>query len=271
LTQLASRRKRTARKNIFRIVKRLIFFLVLVFNTFPLFAEQQSDSVSLAQAIEIDEEPKEFRGVNDTLLITKKTFDSTKVQQLKSDPAFDYKQPPTVAESLWERFLSWLANFFDELFTGATTTGLGQILIYTGGVVLIIILVMMLLKVDAFKVFYSGADQGKQKYQVFHEDIHVMDFEKLIREASEKGDYRLGVRLIFLFALKKLSDKHLIDWQAGKTNHDYVEEINSKDLKTGLNELSFYFDYAWYGGFSIDSNLFARVEGVFNSWKDKVR
>lgn len=216
-------------------------------------------------------EEKDFTASNDSIAIHKKSFDSATLKKLKADDDFNYKQPPTVAESLWDRFLSWIGEFISDLFRGATTTGLGQILLYTMGIVLIIVLVMMLLKVDALKVFYSGADQGKQKYQVFHEDIHAMDFEKLIREASEKGEYRLGVRLIFLYALKTLSDKHLIDWQAGKTNHDYVEEITMKELKTGLNELSFYFDYAWYGGFSIDQQLFSKVENVFKSLKDKVR
>jgi hypothetical protein len=80
----------------------------------------------------------------------------------------------------------------------------------------------------------------------------------------------LATRLVFLHALKILSDKHLIDFNPGKTNHDYVEELSSSDLKTGLNELSFYFDYAWYGNFSISEDQFLKIKNVFSDWKNKV-
>ena len=54
---------------------------------------------------------------------------------------------------------------------------------------------------------------------------------------------------LFLYSLKLLSDKHHLDWRPGKTNHDYLDELGDGELKTGFNELSFYFDYAWYGDF----------------------
>jgi hypothetical protein len=129
---------------------------------------------------------------------------------------------------------------------------------------------MMLLKVNAFKVFYSGADQGKQGYKVFDENIHEMDFDTLIKEAVDKNDFRIATRLIFLHSLKLLSDKHLIDFNPGKTNHDYVEEVKSQELKTGLNELSFYFDYAWYGNFSITQTQFQSIQNTFKNWREKI-
>jgi len=245
-------------------VRRTLFLFLILFLSIGSYAQVETDSVADSS------EPKGFSGPNDSTQIQKKSFDSLQIERLKADPDLNYKQPPTVGESLWDRFMAWLGQFIEDLFQGATTTNLGQFLLYAIGVVLIIFLIMMLLKVDAFRVFYSGADKGKANYQVFHENIHEMDFEKLINEATNKGEYRLGVRLIFLYALKMLSDKQLIDWQAGKTNHDYVEELDAKELKVGLNELSFYFDYAWYGGFSIDKATFSKVEGTFNSWKTKV-
>lgn len=98
-----------------------------------------------------------------------------------------------------------------------------------------------------------------------------MDFEKLIREALEKKEYRYGVRLTFLYALKLLSDKQHVDWRPGKTNHDYLEELNEGELKTGFNELSFYFDYAWYGEFAVNENLFQRVQVIFDNWRKHIR
>ena len=86
----------------------------------------------------------------------------------------------------------------------------------------------------------------------------------------DKKDFRIATRLVFLYALKLLSEKHLIQWQAGKTNHDYVEEIGVSELKTGLNELSFYFDYAWYGNFKINHEQYQKVDTLFQAWRTKI-
>jgi len=232
--------------------------------------DSTAESVDSAiQAVEMEKQ-KEFTGSNDTTVVYTKEFGSNEIRKLKNDPELNYKQPPTVAESLWTRFKRWIGDLLSSLFDGAIGTHWGRFVLIVLGLVLMVVVIMLILKVDAFKVFYSGADQGKIHAQVFHENIHEMDFEKLIREANEKGEYRLGVRLIFLYALKTLSDKHLIEWNVGKTNHDYVNELKTAELKTGLNELSFYFDYAWYGGFTINREIFQKVDDIFKSWKDKV-
>lgn len=225
---------------------------------------------SIEQANKYDDDEKEFDGTADTLKIETRSFSKTELEKLNSDEDLHYEQPPTIAESLWDRFKQWLAWLFSTLFAKATTTDLGRILLYTLAGVLLIVVIMAFLKVNAFRVFYSGADNGKQSYSVFHENIHEMDFEKLIREATEKNEFRLATRLVFLHALKLLSDKHLIDFNPGKTNHEYVDELKAPDLKTGLNELSFYFDYAWYGNFSISDTQFKKIKNTFAEWRIKM-
>lgn len=189
------------------------------------------------------------------------------LDQLRQDKELSYQQPPTVVESLWDRVKRWLNDFFETLFSSATSEGIGRILVYTLAIILAIIIILTLLKVNAFKVLYSGSDQNKINYQVLNENIHVMDFDRLIREATERQDFRLATRLILLYALKMLSDKNFIQWQAGKTNHDYVKELTATDLKAGLNELSFYFDYAWYGNFPIAADTFTKIETHFAHWQ----
>ena len=217
------------------------------------------------------EDKKEFAGEIDTTHIELRKFSKAEVDKLKADPDLIYTQPPTVAESLWDRLKRWINWLLSTLFEKATTTDLGIFIMYLLAAGAVIAVIMLLLKVNAFRVFYSGSDQGKQTYQVFHENIHEMDFETLVREATERKEYRLATRLVFLYALKLLSDKQLIDFKPGKTNHDYVEELQKGDLKTGLNELSFYFDYAWYGNFAVSENQFQKVKQIFTFWKDKMQ
>jgi hypothetical protein len=77
--------------------------------------------------------------------------------------------------------------------------------------------------------------------------------------------------LIFLYSLKLLSDNQHINWQPGKTNHDYLAEIKTEELKPGLSELSHYFDYAWYGGFPISTTQFNTVNTIFSSWRTAIQ
>jgi Domain of unknown function (DUF4129) len=218
-----------------------------------------------------DTEVPDYAGPADTVLVSHTKFSTQRLDSLKNDDELQYTQPPTVAESIWQRLMRWIGWFFSSLFEKTTTTDVGRFIMYSLILVAIIIIVMTLLRVNAFKVFYSGADASKPAYSVFHENIHEMNFEQLIQEATDKKEFRLATRLVFLYALKLLSDKHLIEFTPGKTNHDYVEELKTGEIKTGLNELSFYFEYAWYGNFTISELQFQRVKQTFSFWKEKVQ
>lgn len=202
----------------------------------------------------------------DSTVVQGRQFNEATIRELKNDPDLNYQEPPMVAESLWDRLLLWFKQFLEDFFQAATTTQLGKLIMYIIGLFLFIVIVMMLLKVNAFKIFYSGEGHNAQ-YQVLDENIHEMDFEKLIHEAIDQKDYRRGIRLLFLYALKLASDKQLIHWKLGKTNREYVTELDRNDLKTRLNELSFYFDYAWYGNFNITLETFKKAQDVFSDWK----
>lgn len=207
----------------------------------------------------------------DSSEITPRSADAEALQKLKSDPALQYKEPPTIAESIWDRFLLWLRQLIASIFESAVTTNWGKLLAYITGIVLVIVLIMMLLKVNAFKVLYSGDGASGFRYNALDENIHEMDFEKLIEEAIAKSDYRGGVRLVFLYALKMLSDKDHIHWNQGKTNHDYLDELKLAELKPGFSDLNYYFEYAWYGNFKINAEMFNHVLDIFKTWRTNIK
>lgn len=239
-----------------------------------LHAYSQSDTVDLplpdSTFLHSDQSDDDF-AAPDTTSINARSFDSSTVDRLKNDSELQYQEVPTVAESLWTRFLAWLADFIEAFFDKAVNTGWGRILTYGAALIIVVVLIMTFLKVNAFKVFYSGEGAESFKHAVLDENIHEMDFDKLIQEALAREDYRLGVRLIFLYSLKMLADKNLIHWDQGKTNHDYLGELNVPELKNGFHELNFYFEYAWYGNFDISPNMFSHVQRMFNDWKNRIR
>jgi hypothetical protein len=235
---------------------------------------EQGDSAATEEEYLYEEEADEdvdLVALPDSIPVSTRGFSQEQLEKLKSDPELQYEEVPTIAESLWDRFWMWVGQLLKSFFDNATGVNISKILLYVIGIALLVVLIMMLLKVDAFKIFYSGQGAVPVRYNVIEENIHEMDFEALIQQAIEQKDHRRGVRLFFLYALKLLSDKHLIDWQQGKTNHDYVAELNAVELKKGLNELSIYFDYAWYGNFTVSAETFQKIQGIFTEWKANVR
>lgn len=208
----------------------------------------------------------------DTLLpdssrIEVRQMDEEVLTTLKADPDMDYGRSPS-AINLWERFQRWLNSLINSLIGAAVSANWFNILLIILSVVALIYVILRLMKVNV-NMFYTGK-QAATPYGVLDEDIHAMDFDKLIQEALQLNEYRLAIRLLFLKSLKLLADKHHILWQPGKTNHDYLNELSAQNLKTGFNELNFYFEYAWYGNFTINEALYKKVDTLYNDWKTNV-
>ena len=92
--------------------------------------------------------------------------------------------------------------------------------------------------------------------------IHV-DFEKLIQETLTKGDNRLVIRHYYLWILKRLAEKNIIDWHTEKTNSDYLYEIQSTDLRNDFQYLSYLYNYIWYGEFKMNEETFSNAKKSF--------
>ena len=253
-------------------LKNLVFFVCFLINVSSFC--QNVDSVDQPEIVNQEgdqEDEADSQALPDTTEITSRNADPETLQKLKSDPDLQYKEPPTIAESLWDRFRLWILQMIASIFESAVTMNWGKLIAYIIGIVLMVVLIMMLLKVNAFKVFYSGEGSGPFRYNALDENIHEMDFEKLIDQAVAKKDYRGGVRLLFLYALKMLSDRNHIHWDQGKTNQDYIDELKLAELKPGFSDLNYYFEYAWYGNFKVNAETFEHVRDIFKTWKTIIK
>jgi hypothetical protein len=246
-----------------------VFFILVSFYS----RGQDADSAIISfdsTATFTDSETDDSWAPDDSARIDARNFNGTTLENLKSDKSLQYKEAPTIAESLWDRTLILIQQFLDSLFKNAVTTNWGRVFLYLLGLALIVVLVMMILKVNAFKIFYSAQGASTIPYHALDENIHGMDFDKLIQQAISERDYRKGIRLLFLNSLKMLADKNLIHWEQGKTNHDYLSELTVADLKEGFNELNYYFEYAWYGNFNVNHEMFLKVQHAFTDWRQRI-
>lgn len=186
---------------------------------------------------------------------------------------FDYT---TVKQELsfWQKLIKKIGEFFDSIFGKTVFTTSGN----TAGILIwifVILLVGFLLYIIVRYLIGTGGISffGKKNRKVeirdeeLHENINEINFPENILKFEKSGDFRSAVRYQFLFILKKLSDKRLINWNPEKTNKDYLIELKAPNLKNQFYDLSYIFDYVWYGEFSIDEESYLKFKSQYQSFK----
>tara|TARA_Y100001935_G_C17295050_1_gene505636 strand:- start:1942 stop:2346 length:405 start_codon:yes stop_codon:yes gene_type:complete len=100
--------------------------------------------------------------------------------------------------------------------------------------------------------------------------IKSENIQDLIKEALANKNYRLAIRYYYLYILKLLSNKELIDWQLQKTNDDYLHELSNGSLKKAFAKATFLYDYVWYGEFQLDESKYQQAERTFKALQNSI-
>lgn len=175
-------------------------------------------------------------------------------------------------KSLWDSFKEWLAYWFKKIF-GLSNMDVSSDYVEITLKVLAVLIVIYVIYLIA-KLILNKEGQwvfGKSTTKkIIHDDdieknlIHV-DFDKLIKETLRDGNNRLAIRYYYLWILKKLSEKSIIEWHSDKTNTDYLYEIKSADLKSDFQHLSYLYNYIWYGEFEMNDRTFQHAKKAFEN------
>ncbi|ALM48287.1 hypothetical protein AMR72_04860 [Flavobacterium psychrophilum] len=249
-------------------MNKLLLYLLLS-SALTLSAQTTADTIPVAESL-VEAE------LGDTLIppppVVEKVFKersfAPNFKEKYNTPEFKY-ETKTAAKSTWDRFWESIGRFFDRLFgTGQRSTNsisysiILRILAFLIIGFVIYMIVRVILNKEGMWIF--GRSNKRIKVQdALQEDIHQMDFRLLTEQTKKDGDYRLAVRYYYLWLLKKLSNKEIIDWHWDKTNRDYLYEIKNDTLRNDFEYLSYVYDYSWYGEFPLDSTAFAKAEKAF--------
>lgn len=186
---------------------------------------------------------------------------------------FDYSVSKP-RESFWQKLLKKIDRIFRSIFGETVFEKSSQLtvaLVRLFAIILVGFLLYFIIKYILGKdgSFIFGKKNKKLDLNVeeLHENIHEINFPESIAKFEHAGDYRSAVRYQFLFILKKLSDKKLINWNPEKTNKDYVTELKVAHLKNEFFDLSYIFDYVWYGEFNIEEQSYQRFKNQYQAFK----
>lgn len=190
----------------------------------------------------------------DTVRYNYRELDQNQLENFRSDSVFNYRINTKKGTTLWERILIWLTDFIQKLFYASGRSSAGKFIIYSLIAGALIFSVLKLINIRHSSLISKPLSKNLS-FKIASENIHEIPFESQIEDAIENKNYKLAIRLYYLFALKKLTDSGSIEWAPGKSNHDYYYELKRKAAKEHFSSLSQLFEYAWYGGFKIEKSL----------------
>jgi hypothetical protein len=121
-------------------------------------------------------------------------------------------------------------------------------------------------------VFQKNLRNSKSLTPEAEEEIinEQSNFEQLIKQALQSGNYRLAVRYNYLKTIHTLANKGLILLAADKTNYQYVNEISNPNFQNDFAALTLNYEYVWYGEFVIGENIYTRMETGFSQFNSKL-
>ena len=113
------------------------------------------------------------------------------------------------------------------------------------------------------------SEEGKKFKEIELEkapiEITKTELELMLEKALLNDDYRLAVRIYFIFILKDLSEKNWIVWKKEKTNISYLMEMRGKKQYESFNESVSIFELVWYGNYTITNNDYDSIEPKFKN------
>src|SRR5690606_38638086 len=149
----------------------------------------------------------------DSAVVELRRYSEDKLASLKEDPELSYGYTQA-RMTLWDAFWQWFWYQLRDLFQeGEGSPQWDQLILFVLFAAALVYAIIRLLKFNTLRIFYGEKDKKPLEHAIEEEDIHEMDFDTLMKEATAAGNYRLAVRLLYLWALKLLTDANHVNWE----------------------------------------------------------
>jgi hypothetical protein len=106
--------------------------------------------------------------------------------------------------------------------------------------------------------------------EITEENIFSLNYEREIRKAMDQQNYRLGIRLWYLFVLTELAQRNIIEFKHERTNSEYIHQLYGTTYYKDFFRLTRSFEYIWYGRFELTPDIYARLQNDFLNFKQQL-
>lgn len=200
--------------------------------------------------------------------------DDASIEKYKEDTDFVYTEDE-LKESKWTQFKNWLSRvwrriisfIFGDIEGGAFLYFLINILPYIIVTALLAFIIWLFYKLNPGASLFTPKKKPEVYLTEEEEIIKTKDIGKLLEKALLNKEYRLAIRYSYLEVIKLLTEAQIIDYEANKTNKEYLNEIQENLLKKDFQQVTFIYNHSWYGKFPISVETYQKAEIIFSSFK----
>lgn len=203
------------------------------------------------------------------------TFDA-KFKEKYQGSDFDYSVNKP-KESLWQKFKKWLGELLNDWFQSNSLRGANDLFYVLLRIIAIVLIGFVLYVIIRFVlsrngnwVFSKKSKKLNPEDRTITENIHELDLPSLIKNYEDKKEYRSALRYQFLYLLKLMTDKNMLEWDPEKTNRDYIRMLSGNALQSDFQKLSFVFENVWYGERTIGENEYAIFRKQYQQTQQKI-
>lgn len=150
------------------------------------------------------------------------------------------------------KFASFLVEFFKVL----------AFLVIIGIIVIILYQIIGKQALNRNRSFQQ-ASAGAITLENLEERLIDSDLRRFIRDALSKNDYKLTVRLYYLYILQTLAANKKIAWSKDKTNKEYIQEMKPHPLGATFQKVTRIFENIWYGDEALNRESYEQIEPEF--------
>lgn len=97
-------------------------------------------------------------------------------------------------------------------------------------------------------------------------NLAVSNLDQFIIQAENEGNYRLAIRLHYLTIIKTLSQKKIIRYKKNKTNHVYVNKVNTTTFGEDFRQATYAFERIWFGQNIFTQTDYLQMKPKFQRW-----
>ena len=214
-------------------------------------------SVSAQEADTLNRVPKE------TKLVEPIGFDKETYNQFKNDETYDYYQTKPGNRSFYDTIANAFFNWLRKNINPDITAKQVKITMWVIAGIVAIIFLFIIYRYK-LSLFYINR-KNKIDFQIEAEDIHALDFDKLIKDSLDSGHFSDAIRWAYLQILKESHERQYISWEPFKTVIEYTNEFRRTDLKQDFKNLSQQFLYYRYGNFDATQDTYSAFSTLSNS------
>ena len=196
-----------------------------------------------------------------------------KVRDILARPEFQPEQETRIGKAVKE-IRQKITAFLGEIYSG-----LGRLIerlfgasARSGWLPTVLIVILLMAAVYGVARMVRAIRPGKRrakKRRVLGEDIAEgttsRDLAETALASAKAGDFRAGIRSLYISLLYELNERGLIELDDSATNHEYLVKVSKwASVAAPMRYLTDRFDYFWYGKFPSSEEefkaCFARYE-----------